>query len=139
MGTAGLKDRPSGTLTVAEHVVVPEESAAVGAAEAAVVVAADGASVVVVDASTSAAVVNTAAAPTAVVEDTAVGGTAPSSPAAGKGAAAPAVLHKTLLMTGPHPLDLVPPKLLVQYIQLWGPVGPYLDGLADEVQNTLVL
>ena len=134
-------DLPSGNSTVAELAVVPEASAA---AEAAVAVAA-GAIVVVVDASTNAvvAVVNTVAEPTAVVEDTAAVGTAPSSSAAGKDTAADrAVLpHGTLLLmgAGQHPSDLVPLKPLDQQKQLWGPVGPYLYGLADELRNSLVL
>lgn len=135
-------DLQSGNSTVAELAVVPEASAA---AEAAVAVAvAVGAIVVVVDASTYAvvAVVNTVAEPTAVVEDTAAEGTAPSSSAAGKDtAAARAVLpHGTLLMgAGQRPSDLVPLKPLDQQKQLWGPVGPYLYGLADELRNSLVL
>ena len=134
-------DLPSGNSTVAELAVVPEASAA---AEAAVAVAAE-AIVVVVDASTNAvvAVVNTVAEPTAVVEDTAAVGTAPSSSAAGKDTAADrAVLpHGTLLLmgAGQHPSDLVPLKPLDQQKQLWGPVGPYLYGLADELRNSLVL
>ena len=134
-------DLPSGNSTVVELAVVPEASAA---AEAAVAVAA-GAIVVVADASTNAvvAVVNTVAEPTAVVEDTAAVGTAPSSSAAGKDtAAARAVLpHGTPLLmgAGQHPSDLVPLKPLDQQKQLWGPVGPYLYGLADELRNSLVL
>lgn len=133
-------DLPSGDSTVAELAVVPEASAA---AEATVAVAA-GAIVVVVDASTYAvvAVVNTVAEPTAVVEDTVAGGTAPSSSAVGKDtAAARAVLpHGTLLVgAGQHPSNLVPLKPLDQQKQLWDPVGPYLYGLADELQNSLVL
>ena len=134
-------DLPSGNSTVVELAVVPEASAA---AEAAVAVAA-GAIVVVADASTNAvvAVVNTVAEPTAAVEDTAAEGTAPSSSAAGKDtAAARAVLpHGTPLLmgAGQHPSDLVPLKPLDQQKQLWGPVGPYLYGLADELRNSLVL
>lgn len=134
-------DLPSGNSTVAELAVVFEASAA---AEAAVAVAA-GAIVVVVDASTYAvvAVVNTVAEPTAFVEDTVAVGTAPSSSAAGKDkAAARAVLpHGTLLLmgAGQRPSDLVPLKPLDQQKQLWGPVGPYLSGLADELRNFLVL
>lgn len=134
-------DLSSGNSTVVELAVVPEASAA---AEAAVAVAA-GAIVVVADASTNAvvAVVNTVAEPTAVVEDTAAVGTAPSSSAAGKDtAAARAVLpHGTPLLmgAGQHPSDLVPLKPLDQQKQLWGPVGPYLYGLADELRNSLVL
>ena len=134
-------DLSSGNSTVVELAVVPEASAA---AEAAVAVAA-GAIVVVADASTNAvvAVVNTVAEPTAVVEDTAAVGTAPSSSAAGKDtAAARAVLpHGTSLLmgAGQHPSDLVPLKPLDQQKQLWGPVGPYLYGLADELRNSLVL
>lgn len=134
-------DLSSGNSTVVELAVVPEASAA---AEAAVAVAA-GAIVVVADASTNAvvAVVNTVAEPTAVVEDTAAVGTAPSSSAAGKDtAAARAVLPhgRPLLMgAGQHPSDLVPLKPLDQQKQLWGPVGPYLYGLADELRNSLVL
>ena len=134
-------DLSSGNSTVVELAVVPEASAA---AEAAVAVAA-GAIVVVADASTNAvvAVVNTVAEPTAVVEDTAAVGTAPSSSAAGKDtAAARAVLpHGTPLLmgAGQHPADLVPLKPLDQQKQLWGPVGPYLYGLADELRNSLVL
>lgn len=134
-------DLPPGNSTVAELAVVPEASAA---AEAAVAVAA-GAIVVVVDASTYAVVAaaNTVAEPTAVVEDTAAVGTAPSSSAAGKDtAAARAVLpHGTLLLmgAGQHPSDLVPLKPLDQQKQLWGLVGPYLYGLADELRSSLVL
>ena len=134
-------DLSSGNSTVVELAVVPEASAA---AEAAVAVAA-GAIVVVADASTNAvvAVVNTVAEPTAVVEDTAAVGTAPSSSAAGKDtAAARAVLpHGTPLLmgAGQHPSDLEPLKPLDQQKQLWGPVGPYLYGLADELRNSLVL
>ena len=134
-------DLSSGNSTVVELAVVPEASAA---AEAAVAVAAR-AIVVVADASTNAvvAVVNTVAEPTAVVEDTAAVGTAPSSSAAGKDtAAARAVLpHGTPLLmgAGQHPSDLVPLKPLDQQKQLWGPVGPYLYGLADELRNSLVL
>lgn len=134
-------DLSSGNSTVVELAVVPEASAA---AEAAVAVAA-GAIVVVADASTNAvvAVVKTVAEPTAVVEDTAAVGTAPSSSAAGKDtAAARAVLpHGTPLLmgAGQHPSDLVPLKPLDQQKQLWGPVGPYLYGLADELRNSLVL
>lgn len=134
-------DLSSGNSTVVELAVVPEASAA---AEAAVAVDA-GAIVVVADASTNAvvAVVNTVAEPTAVVEDTAAVGTAPSSSAAGKDtAAARAVLpHGTPLLmgAGQHPSDLVPLKPLDQQKQLWGPVGPYLYGLADELRNSLVL
>lgn len=134
-------DLPSGNSTVVELAVVPEASVA---AEAAVAVAAE-AIVVVVDASTYAvvAVVNTVAAPTAVVEDTAAVGNAPSSSAAGKDKAAARAVqpHGTLLLmgAGQHPSDLVPLKPLDQQKQLWAPVGPYLHGLADKLQSSLVL
>lgn len=135
-------DLPSGNSTVVELAVVPEASAA---AEAAVAVAAGAIVVVVVDASTYAvvAVVNSVAEPTAAVEDTAAEGTAPSSSAAGKdkAAARAVLLHGTLLLmgAGQHPSDLVPLQPLDQQKQLWGPVGSYLYGLADELRNSLVL